>query len=448
MKATRTLLVPVLVAASVAAAILVYRLFSREEERIGGVGWIDQARFERDLRLPPVMGKVYAKNLSTHADLDVDVVSFDELDPTTLAYHRVKFAAPSSDRSPNGMHPSIKIQAPRSDTPLTLIVSLAGGLLAGFAVRAGLRMPRTRAQRTNLVFQAAVVEESGPQVTHQQDEFPTKTDQSQVPPVPDPVPAQALTEGEMSSAPAPTEQPDYEGEYYPVARAPRAFSLVELLVVLAVLTILLCALLPAVGAARRQAQTIQCAAQLKQIGEALHAYSSNNSGWLPAFSGWHTWPAGLPEDSPGPAWTIELRPYLGPADSAVYICPSLPQPFRFRSYFLEARWSWAGHQQAMKLSDVTLSGRFILSGDKTQLSLYPRPLGTSTHISDDADPDDAGDGDPVLAWPWQRGGFYMHRRGNNILFDDGHVATAAQFDPASMTFNPHRIEDWANVTPG
>jgi hypothetical protein len=51
----------------------------------------------------------------------------------------------------------------------------------------------------------------------------------------------------------------------------------------------------------------------------------------------------------------------------------------------------------------------------------------------------------VLAWPWQQGGFYMHRGGNNALFDDLHVAFS-NYDKYAMTLNPHRIQDWADVT--
>ena len=62
------------------------------------------------------------------------------------------------------------------------------------------------------------------------------------------------------------------------------------------------------------------------------------------------------------------------------------------------------------------------------------------------DPDDFGQGSSLLAWPWN-GGFYMHRTGNNVLFDDLHVALYSRYDPATMTFNPHKMEAWEDVTP-
>ena len=93
---------PLLAATSVAVAVATYRFYGSDEDQIGGPGWVDATRFERDLRLSPVMGKVYAKNLSIHADLDVDVISFDELDPTTQTYQHVKFAAPRLNENSSG----------------------------------------------------------------------------------------------------------------------------------------------------------------------------------------------------------------------------------------------------------------------------------------------------------------------------------------------------------
>lgn len=224
------------------------------------------------------------------------------------------------------------------------------------------------------------------------------------------------------------------------------FALVELIVVIGIIGVLVSLLMPALVTARRHAAAAKCASNLRQIGMALQMYSTANHGWLPAWSGWHTWPVNQSDDSVGPAWTIELMPYLGRPDSPIYNCPSFPSALRCRNYFLAAQWSGRSGRHAMKLTDVTMSGRFVLSGDKTQRGLYPPPFGSSEHLQDDADPDDFGGGSPVLAWPWDAGGFYMHPGGNNLLFDDMHVALYPRYDRFTMTFNPHKMQDWPDVT--
>jgi len=220
-------------------------------------------------------------------------------------------------------------------------------------------------------------------------------------------------------------------------RCPRAFSLVELLVVIGIIVLLATILMPALRHARESALRVKCAAQLQQIGQALLHYANDNKGCLPAFSGWHTWPAGLPDDSQGPAWTIELMPYLADPDSPLYHCPSFPVPCR--NYLLSSLWASLNDQHAVRLSAITLTSRFILSGDVTALSVYPRPYGTGNYTSMDSDlSDEATD---LLAFP-EDGGFLMHRGGNNVLFEDLHVDAFPRFDPDAMSFHPKCPLSW------
>ena len=83
------------------------------------------------------------------------------------------------------------------------------------------------------------------------------------------------------------------------ARCSAAFTLVELLVVIAIIGILVALLLPAIQAAREAARRSQCTNNLKQIGLAVQNYESTNKGLPPGCY--------LGE---GSAWSAFILPYL------------------------------------------------------------------------------------------------------------------------------------------
>jgi len=59
------------------------------------------------------------------------------------------------------------------------------------------------------------------------------------------------------------------------------FTLVELLIVLAVISLLTAILLPALGTARSAARLAACGGNLRQIGIGIHAYAGDNGGFVP-----------------------------------------------------------------------------------------------------------------------------------------------------------------------
>ena len=61
----------------------------------------------------------------------------------------------------------------------------------------------------------------------------------------------------------------------------KKFTLIEVLIVVAIIGILASLLLPSLRKSRRTAKTAVCLSQLKQCGVANQLYLDDNSGWFP-----------------------------------------------------------------------------------------------------------------------------------------------------------------------
>ena len=74
----------------------------------------------------------------------------------------------------------------------------------------------------------------------------------------------------------------------------RGFTLVELLVVLTIIALMISLLLPALSRARGLAQRVQCATNLRSIGQAIMIYAANNNNQYPSNSALAKTGFGLP----------------------------------------------------------------------------------------------------------------------------------------------------------
>ncbi|GAB4180210.1 MAG: hypothetical protein Fur0032_21100 [Terrimicrobiaceae bacterium] len=107
------------------------------------------------------------------------------------------------------------------------------------------------------------------------------------------------------------------------SKAPRGFTLVEVVVLLGVVAVLAALTFPSLSRSTSRAETAGCAAKLRSLGNAIHLYALDNQGEFPR--SFHS--AGAFGQ---PGWTSSIFPYLsggsGDLDAEnfrrLYRCPS------------------------------------------------------------------------------------------------------------------------------
>ncbi len=105
----------------------------------------------------------------------------------------------------------------------------------------------------------------------------------------------------------------------PSHRNPRkaGFTLVELLVVVAIIAILISIIMPQIGGALSNGRRIACASNLRQIAMATHEFADSRDGALPPVreGGW---------TGPGESWPVFLAPYFGADITVTADIPKVP----------------------------------------------------------------------------------------------------------------------------
>jgi prepilin-type processing-associated H-X9-DG protein/prepilin-type N-terminal cleavage/methylation domain-containing protein len=204
------------------------------------------------------------------------------------------------------------------------------------------------------------------------------------------------------------------------------FTLVELLVVIAVISVLAGMLLPALERARDSAMSILCLNNQKQIGIAENMYSNDFSGWCAPV--WEGFP-----DADGNNWNqnITANGYLQEPQTGqetVFLCPSYaPEGWKHRSRSY-GMWSTGSRPYRIGAGNVSAP----VSGS------YPaQTFGAASKFFYIADSVSVSNEEQWYAYYSSSTSATIHLRHNgmaSLLFGDGHVASSDEGEVLNCEF--------------
>ena len=215
------------------------------------------------------------------------------------------------------------------------------------------------------------------------------------------------------------------------AECASAFTLIELLIVIAVVAILTSLLLPALGHSQSQARRIRCVGNLRQIGIATQLYWDDYEGQAFRYrravepSGALYWFGWIERGSEGnrtfDATQGALFPYLG--KGTVEICPSLNYALEsFKRKATGAAYGYGYNLQLsasdplppVRLSSIPNPAQVVVLADAAQVNTFQSPASPDNPMLEEFYY--VNTNEPTV--------HFRHSQRANLVFVDGHVDKA------------------------